>query len=86
MAYFSQSFDPTVYCSLKVDTAKAKEFIQKMEKETERKISMALLFTKIAGDVLNKYPETNQALKFGAHSQKPSVDISVLVNVGDGKV
>jgi hypothetical protein len=85
MASYSQSYDPTIYVKLKFQTAKAKEYIENLEKKTGKKISITMFFAKCCGEVLKKYPEFNQALKYGAMHDKKTVDISLLVDVG-GKV
>jgi hypothetical protein len=86
MATYSQSYDPTIYGKLKLDTSKAREFIAKLETKIGKKISMTLFLTKIIGEVFSQYPECNQAIRFGMHANRGSIDIGVLVAVDDGKV
>lgn len=85
LASYSQSYDPTIYVKVKFNIAKAKEFCANLEKKIGKKINMTLFFVKCCGDLFKKYPEFNQALKFGLQQNKKSVDFSVLVDVG-GKV
>lgn len=81
MASYSQSYDPTIYGSLKPNIAKAKIFIDQLEKKTGKKITWTLFFAKIVSEIFAKYPEFNQTIKFGLHKLRGSVDVSVLVDV-----
>ena len=85
LATYSQSYDPTIYVKMNLNTQKAKEFIAKLEKETGKRITMTLFFAKCVAEVYKKYPEVNQSLKFGSLFQKKTVDFSILVDMG-GKV
>lgn len=85
LASYSQSYDPTIYAKMELRTEKAKEFIKKIESETGKKISLTLFFTKMAAQVIKKYPEFNQSLRFGTMYKKKTIDLSLLVDIG-GKV
>jgi hypothetical protein len=86
LASYSQSYDPTVYSRVKFDVSRSKEFIKKIEEKTGKKITFTLFFAKVLAEAMKKCPEFNQCLKFGMLSPKKTIDLSVLVNVADGKV
>ena len=86
LASYSQSYDPTVYTRVKFDVSRTKEFINKLEEKTGKKITYTLFVTKVFAEALTKYTDFNQAIKFGMLHTKKTVDLAVLVNVADGKV
>jgi hypothetical protein len=85
LASYSQSYDPTIYVKVKFDIAKVKIFLEELEKKIGKKVNLTLFFVKACADLFKKYPEFNQAIKYGLHQNKKTVDFSVLVDVG-GKV
>ena len=86
LASYSQSYDPSMYCKIKLDTKNAKIFLQNYETKTGKKVSWALFLVKCLSQVLKKYPECNLTIKNGLHQSRGSIDICILVNVGGGKV
>ena len=85
MASYSQSYDPTIYTRMNLETKNAKLFLEKLEKETGKKYTMTLLFVKCAAETYKNIPAINQTLKLGALHPKKSVDMAILVDIG-GKV
>ena len=85
LAIYSQSYDPTVYLKLLLDLRNAKEYINKYEKETGKRISITLFFTKAMAEVYKLHPNVNTSIRYGTLHQKKQVDIGVLVDMG-GKV
>jgi hypothetical protein len=85
MASYTQSYDPTIYVKMKFDIKNAKEFLEKIEKTSNKKISMTLYMAKCLAELFKKYPDFNKAIKFGNLHDKKTIDISILVDVG-GKV
>ena len=86
LAGYSHSSDPSVYCKLKPEVSKAKIFLEKISEKIGKKITWNLLVTKILGLCVEKYPEINCAIKFGKLFDRGSTDLSMLVNIKDGKV
>lgn len=85
LAIFSQSYDPTIYGSMRFSIAKLKVFLDSYNKTHNTKVSWTLLMTKIFGLVIQKHPIINVAIRFGKLVQKETIDLSVLINL-DGKV
>jgi pyruvate/2-oxoglutarate dehydrogenase complex dihydrolipoamide acyltransferase (E2) component len=85
IASYSQSYDPTIYTRMNLETKNAKAFLEKLEKETGKKFTLTLFFAKCAGEIYNKFPEINVAMRFGSLYPKKTVDMAVLVDV-EGKV
>lgn len=86
LASYSHSYDPTVYTKLKVEVSKTKEYLEKLNERIGKKISWSIFVSKIVGICVNKFPEINHAIKFGKLCSRGTVDVSLLVNVKDGKV
>ena len=85
LASYSQSYDPTIYSKINLEVQKAKEFLADLEQKTGKRVTMTVFFAKCMAEVLKRYPECNNSLKFGALHQKKTIDISLLVDIG-GKV
>jgi len=86
LASYSHSYDPSAYVKIKPEITKAKEYLEKLSEKIGKKITWSLFVTKVIGMVIKKYPEINHALKFGKLSDRGTVDISLLVNIKEGKV
>ena len=85
LASYSQSYDPTIYSSVNFEVKNSKVFLNEFEKKTGKKITWTVFFAKCMAEILKKYPDCNQSIKFGNLHQKNTVDISVLVDI-EGKV
>lgn len=85
IASYSQSYDPTIYTRMNLETKNAKLFLEKLEKETGKKYTLTLFFAKCAGEIYNKFPEINVSMRYGALFRKKTSDMAVLVDV-EGKV
>ncbi len=85
LASYSQSYDPTIYTTLKPSIAKAKVFLEELEKKIGHKISWTLYFTKVVAQVFEN-KECNQTIKLGLHAERRGTDFSILVDIGGGKV
>ena len=81
IAGYSQSYDPSIYGLIKPDIKKAKDFIEKYYQKTGKKISLTLLFAKIAGLVLSNSQDINNTINFGKHVDRGSIDICILVDI-----
>jgi hypothetical protein len=86
MADFSHSSDPSVYCKLKPEVTKASIFLEKLSQKIGKKITWNLLVTKIMGLSIEKYPEINCAIRYGKLFDRASIDLSMLIDVREGKV
>src|SRR5690242_8100724 len=62
MSAFGQSMDSTIYGSVKININKAKQFIQNISEKEGKKISMTLFFSKVAGEVFNKFPHCDNTI------------------------
>jgi len=86
LASYSHSYDPSAYVKIKPEITKAKEYLDKLSEKIGKKITWTLFTTKVIGMVIKKYPEMNHAIKFGKMSDRGTIDISLIVNVKEGKV
>lgn len=86
LASYSHSYDPTAYVKIKPEITKAKEYLDKLSEKLGKKITWTLFTTKVIGMVIKKYPEMNYAIKFGKMSDRGTIDLSLLVNIREGKV
>jgi len=86
LATYSHSYDPSTYAKLKPEITKAKEYLDILSEKLGKKITWTLFTTKLLGMVMKKYPEMNHTIKFGKVCDRGTKDISLLVNVRDGKV
>ena len=86
LAGYSHSSDPTVYCKLKPEVTKAKQFMEEISQKIGKKITWNLLVVKIMGMCVSKYPEINCAINYGQLVDRGTIDLSMLVNIRDGKV
>lgn len=86
LAGYSNSTDPTVYGKLKPEITKAKKFLDNLNNKVGKKITWTLFTTKVFALCIQKFPEINNAIKFGKLTNRGTIDISLLVNVKEGKV
>ncbi len=86
LASYSHSYDPTAYVKIKPEITKAKEYLDKLSEKIGKKITWTLFTTKVIGMVIKKYPEMNYAIKFGKMADRGTIDLSLLVNIKEGKV
>lgn len=86
LASYSHSYDPSAYVKIKPEITKAKEYLDKLSEKIGKKITWTLFTTKVIGMVINKYPEINSAIKFGKLTGRGTIDLSLLVNIKEGKV
>lgn len=71
--------DPTTYGMLDVDASAALAYIEKLKKETGKRITITHLVVKAVGLALGRHPECNAYLRFRRVYQRDRVDVFVLV-------
>jgi hypothetical protein len=65
LASYSQSYNPSIFSSVKLNLENAKKFIEEHSNKIGKKISFTLFFTKVLGECLELLPEANLAIRYG---------------------
>jgi hypothetical protein len=65
MASYSQSYNPSIFSSVKFNLENAKKFIAEHSEKIGKKISITLFFSKVLGECLDLIPEANIAIRYG---------------------
>ena len=65
LASYSHSYNPSIFSSVKLNIENAKKFIEEHSNKIGKKISLTLFFSKVLGECLDLYPESNLAIRYG---------------------
>lgn len=85
IASWSSPNDPHVYGKLELDISKVEEYIDKLSKKLNKKITITVYSLKLISIVLSKFPDLTCYIKYGKLNEKENIDLCCLVAVGEGE-
>lgn len=85
IASWSSPNDPHVYAKLELDITKVEEYIEKLSKKVNKKITITVYALKLISIVLSKFPDLACYIKYGKLNEKENIDLCCLVAVGEGE-
>jgi len=73
-----------IYGKMTLDATDVVEHLERLSQETGVKVTMTHFIGKIVAEALAKSPGLNGFLRFGVYHQHETVDVSFVVNIGEG--
>ena len=73
-----------IYGKMTLDATDAVEYLDRLTKGTGVKVTMTHFIGKIVAEALANSPGLNGFLRFGVYHQHQTVDVSFIVNIGEG--
>jgi pyruvate dehydrogenase E2 component (dihydrolipoamide acetyltransferase) len=73
-----------IYGKMTLDATPVLEHLDRLSKETGVKVTMTHFIGKIVAEALANSPGLNGFLRFGVYHQHQTVDVSFIVNIGEG--
>jgi len=82
---WSHAYDPQIFGTSKIESTKVKKFCEEYSKIKGVKVGLTTCLLKLAGLILNKFPDINGNIIFGRYIPKKDADVCCFVATEKGE-